>query len=191
MAALSWPALRNDPLQFLLDYLDTVNRYHQPKRLEGLQAAMVLRIGRIGAVLIDAPLTLLGMLGPTWLPAFLLLGLLWRRRRAIEDALPWLLLLAATLEMFLAPIAPNGDISEFRHRAGPLLVAVIVVWSLHWTVLLTRSQAGRLPRQLSRFAWPAAAFLSLAVLSVMIGTAKRPAHGLDLRISTVPAYHLT
>lgn len=176
MAALSWPTLQADPLQFLLGYLDTVHRYHQPKRLDGLQAAMVLQIGPVAAGLVDVPLTLLGMLGP-WFPAFLLLGLFLRRYRATEDALPWLLLLVAVLEMFLAPMSPSGDITDFRHRAGPLVVSVIVIWSLHWTVLLARPWASRVPRRVCYFAWPTVALLSLAVLSALIGIAKRPAMG--------------
>ena len=174
MSALSWPALQADPQKFLLGYLDFVHRYNQPTRIDGFQAAMIPWIGRIGAGLVDVPLTLFGILGP-WILAFLVLALLLRRRRAIEDALPWFLLLAAVLEMLLAPMSRNGDISEFRHRAGPLLVVVIAIWSLHWAVLLARPWVHRQARRTARFAWPVAASLSLAILSATVGAAKRPA----------------
>jgi hypothetical protein len=52
------------------------------------------------------------------------------------DALPFLLLLVAAVVMVLSPNSRNGDISEYRHRAGPLLVAVWVVWTLHFAGLL-------------------------------------------------------
>ena len=57
----------------------------------------------------------------------MILGLLtWRRGQLRPaDALPVLLLVVAALAMLMAPMARNGDISEFRHRALPLLVVVV------------------------------------------------------------------
>jgi len=174
MAALSWPALMADPRQFLLGYVEFVHRGNPPTRIDGLQAAMVPVIGQIGAGLVALFLTLLGTLGP-WLPAFLVLAFLARRRLAPADALPWLMLAVAALEMLLAPVSRNGDITEFRHRAGPLLVVVVAAWTLRWAALLAGPSAARLARGQGRIAWPAAALLCLAVLAVTIGPAKRPA----------------
>ncbi|TCI00415.1 hypothetical protein EJV46_07220 [Roseococcus sp. SYP-B2431] len=174
LATLSWPALTADPAQFLFGYVDLVHRHNPPTRIDGLQAAMAAAIGPIGAGLLALPLTLLGLLGP-WLPAFLILAVLARRHRAAADALPWLLLAAAMLEMLLAPMSRNGDITEFRHRAGPLVVVAIAVWSLRWAVLLARPWASCVMGGRGRVAWPAASLLCLSVLAATIGAAKRPA----------------
>lgn len=174
LAAFSWSALLADPRQFLFGYVDFVHRHNGPTRTDGLQAAMTPLIGRIGAGIAALLLTFLGLLGP-WLPAFLILAVLARRRLGAADALPWLLLAVAALEMMLAPNSRNGDITEFRHRAGPLIVAVIEVWTLRWAILLVRPWAERALRRRGRIAWPAAALLCLAVLTATIGAAKRPA----------------
>jgi hypothetical protein len=173
MVALSWPMLRADPRQFLFGYLNFLYSQNLPMRLDWLYPAMIPSIGRIGAGLVAMPLTLLGTLGP-WLPSFLVLAFLTRRRCGAADALPWLLLVAAALEMILAPVSRNGDITEFRHRAGPLIVAVIAVWTLRWVLRLTRPWAERALQGRGRLIWPAAAALCLAALTATIAEARRP-----------------
>lgn len=172
LAALSWPALRLDPAGFLLGYLDGLHRHHGPTRIDGLYPALVGRLGAWGAAPFGLGLALLGTLGP-WLLLWIALGLLaWRRGRwRAVDALPLLLILVAAIAILLAPVARNGDISEYRHRAGPLLVVVFVIWSVHFAWRLAAGWQARLPA--ARLAAGVSA-LGLVALTMTIGDAKRP-----------------
>jgi hypothetical protein len=175
LAALSWSDLRADPERFLFGFTDYVLGDQRPTRFDHLYPQIIERVGHVAAGVVGIPLILLGILGP-WLPAFVLLGFIaWRRRLlGAADALPLLLLLVATLEMLLAPTPRNGDMTEFRHRAGPLLVAVLSVWSLRLGSIVA---APRLKRVSIRTRWislAAIGALSVIVLAAAIGEAKRP-----------------
>jgi hypothetical protein len=90
------------------------------------------------------------------------------------DALPFLLLLVAAVVMVLSPNSRNGDISEYRHRAGPLLVAVWVVWTLHFAGLLLAAPLARLSEARRWAMLGGAAVIAIPVLALTIGGAKRP-----------------
>ncbi len=129
LAAISWTSLTANPRDFLFGYIAFVHSSNGPTRIDGLYAALQGRLGQIWAGLIGLALLFLGLLGP-WLPLLLLLTILaWRRGLLCPaDAAPWFLLLVGTVAILMAPLPNNGDITEFRHRAGPLLVAVTAVW---------------------------------------------------------------
>ena len=76
--------------------------------------------------------------------------------------------------MVLSPISRNGDISEFRHRAGPLLVAVWAVWTLHFAGLLLAARLARLSEARRWAMLGGAAVIAIPVLALTIGGAKRP-----------------
>lgn len=175
LTVLSWTALRADAMQFLFGYVEYVNRINGPTRFDNLYPAIVQHLGRAGAGIIGVGLTLLGILGP-WLPAFVILGLLaWRRKLlGAADALPWLLLVVAALAMLMAPMAPDGDITEFRHRPGPLLVVVLSVWSMRFVLLLAAPLLERTSARRRQIFVGVVAVVSLAVLATSIDAAKRP-----------------
>jgi hypothetical protein len=188
MTALSWSALRTDPNGFLFSYIDGVHRNQVPTDLEGLYPWLPPHIGRIGAGLVGLGLTLLETAG-WWLVGFAVLWLAFRRRAQLEaaDRLPWILLAVAALSMLLAPVARNGDISEFRHRAGPLLVIVLAMWSLRF-VATAAPPLGQIPPTRSRAVMVMTAILSLWALGATVSAAKRPrmAWGKDLYDLRVP-----
>jgi hypothetical protein len=175
LAALSWPDLRADPERFLFGFTDYVLGDQRPTRFDHLYPQIIERVGHVAAGVVGIPLILLGILGP-WLPAFVLLGFIaWRRRLlGAADALPLLLLLVATLAMLLAPTPFNGDMTEFRHRAGPFLVAVLSVWSLRLGSIVAAARLKRLSVQTRRIGLFAIGALSVVVLAASIGDAKRP-----------------
>ena len=75
----------------------------------------------------------LGMLlvFPAFLGIFTLLYpiALWLRHRSVFDAMPLLLVGSYAALMVLAPIAANGDPTEFTHRPFPLVYAVVSIWT--------------------------------------------------------------
>lgn len=175
LVLMSWQALLGDPRQFILGYVTWSHTNSVPTRVDGLLPALTPWIGRVGVGLLGWLLVLLGTLGP-WLPAGLVLGwLAWRRGLLTRvDALPFLLLLVAAVVMVLSPNSRNGDISEYRHRAGPLLVAVWAVWTLHFAGLLLGPRLARLSEVRRLALLGAAAVIALPVLALTIGGAKRP-----------------
>jgi hypothetical protein len=168
LLALSWPAVLADARQFVFGYAVSVHTTVDATRIDGLLPALSSQIGPVGTGVLAILLVFVGTLGP-WGPAFLLLGgLAWRRGRLTRsDALPLILVLVAAVAIMLAPQSRNGDITEFRHRAGPLLVVVFAVWTCHVARLSVAWQPG--PRGLA-----AAAAVCLAVLAGSIATARRP-----------------
>jgi hypothetical protein len=175
MIVLSWPALLANPRHFMLIYFQVALDSQAPTYIDGFYSSLLPHIGRIGAAPIGIALVLFGTLGP-WLPGFLLLGFwAWRRGRLeLCDALPVLLVVVAVLEMLLAPVARNGDFSEYRHRGGGLLVVVFAVWTLRFALLLAAPLLARPPAALLRLAVAGIAALSLLVLGAGIAAAKRP-----------------
>lgn len=175
LAALSLPALRQNAAGFLFGYLEGLFQLHGPTRVDGLYPLLLAWLGPWGAAPIGIALALLGTMGP-WLPAYLGLGLLaWRRHqwRAI-DALPALLMLVAAVAILLAPMARNGDMSEYRHRAGPLLVLTAAVWTAHLAWRLSAGWRARLDLRRSQLGVAGIAALGVLLLSLTISTAKHP-----------------
>ena len=179
MVALSWPTLHADPYTFLFGYVASVQLYNSPADLDGLYPLLAPWIGPVGAGLVSLGLTLLETAG-WWLILFAVLWLmLWKRGRLeTADWLPWILLSVAALSMLLAPVARNGDATEFRHRAGPLLVVVFAMWSLRLAAVAAAGRLARFPAAEHRITVAVtAAILSLCVLGVTVSAAKRPRMG--------------
>jgi hypothetical protein len=174
-AALSWQPLRANPVQFLFSYIEFVQQSNPPTFVDRLYPALMANLGRLGAGLVGLGLTFLGTLGP-WLPAFLALALLVHRRGQLEaiDALPFLLLIVAAIEILMAPVSRNGDIGEFRHRAGPLLVAVISIWTLRLGLIIASPILLRTTARGRRIVLTGLGAASLVILNISIGGAKEP-----------------
>lgn len=172
---LSWPNLRAAPLQFLLGYMEYVHQSNQPTAYDGLYLSLVQQFGRPGAALAGLGLIFLGILG-LWLPALVVLAVLakWCRQTEAADVIPFLLLAVAAIAIVLAPVARNGDITEFRHRPGPLIAAVGVLWTLHFALLAFEAPLARAPRGRTAPAIAVIAALSLGVHAMTISAAKRP-----------------
>ena len=189
MIALSWHDLRTNPDTFLFSYIDSLQRNNIPVDFEGLFSSLELRIGHVGAMLVGVGLTLLETAG-WWLPLYAALGVaLWRRGRLeAVDWMPTILMAVAALSMILAPIARNGDITEFRHRAGPLLVVILATWSLRFVAIAAVAPLNRISPLGGRVAVMAAAVFSLWALGVTVDAAKRPrmAWGKDYYDQRVP-----
>lgn len=172
---LSLPRLRDAPLEFLSGYVEWVHQANHPTSYDGLYEAVVRGLGRWGAVPIGVALTMLGIVG-IWLPAFIILGTIakWRGRLEGIDMIPLILVAVAALAMVLGPPGRNGDVSEFRHRPGPLLAVVGMVWTMRFGALVFAE------RVKGRAGWraPAAiglvAALAIAAQTTTIGAAKRP-----------------
>jgi hypothetical protein len=175
LAALSWPDLRAYPGRFLFSYIEFVHGSNAPNLMSDVYPTLVQHLGRGGAGILGVGLALFGALGP-WLPAFVLLGLLtWRRGQLRPaDAVPLLLLVVAALAMLLGPRPPSGDMSEFRHRALPLLVVVVSVWCLRFAAVVIAPLLERVPVLGRQLAVAVVAVLSLGVLGASIGAAKQP-----------------
>lgn len=47
-----------------------------------------------------------------------------------QDALPWLLIAIFIALMLFAPVASNGDLTEYKHRHFPLLYVIIVIYTV-------------------------------------------------------------
>lgn len=174
LVLLSWRLLSSDPQQFLFGYVKFLHTSKMGARIDGLYAVLLSSVGPTAAGLVGVMLALLGTLGP-WLPGFLLLGALaWRRGLVSSiDVLPLLLLIVGTLTIMLSPIGRNGDISEFRHRPGPLLVVVLAIWTIRFAGLLLAGWLNQLSRQAALAALAAVAVPSLVVLALSIGHAKQ------------------
>lgn len=56
------------------------------------------------------------------------------------DALPLLLVICFIGLMFFAPIARNGDLSEYKHRHFPLIYVVIVIYTITYAFALASSR---------------------------------------------------
>ena len=175
LTALSWQSLRANPIQFLFSYVEFVQQSNPPTFVDGLYPTLMAHLGRSAAGLVGVGLTLLGTLGP-WLPAFLILALFVHRRGQLEaiDALPFLLLVVAAIEILMAPVARNGDVGEFRHRPGPLLVAVISVWSLRFALMFASPILLRTTARGRRIVLAGLGVASLGILNISIGGAKEP-----------------
>jgi hypothetical protein len=175
LVLLSWQSIITHPRQFLFGYVSSVHISNSPTRVDWLLPAITPWIGKVAAGSVALLLVMLGTLG-LWLPAGLVSGwLAWRRGLLTRvDALPFLLLLVAAVVMVLSPISRNGDISEYRHRAGPLLVAVWAVWTLHFAGLLLASRLARLSEARRWAMLGGAAVIAIPVLALTIGGAKRP-----------------
>ncbi len=171
----SWASLRADPYGFLFNYVDNVQEYLGPLDFDGFYAWSSPRIGRVGTGLVCLGLALLETAG-WWL--ILYFGLMWalKRRGSLEaaDWLPALLVAVTTLNMLLAPVARNGDMGEFRHRAGPLLVVILATWSLRLAVVAAGVRVAPILTIRGRIAIVAVALVSLSVLAATITAAKRP-----------------
>jgi hypothetical protein len=176
LLALSWTRLRAYPGQFILALVEIVYSPYQPSYVGALYPKMVTHLGRPIAGLIGLALLVFGTLGP-WLPAFVVAAhQTWRRRcLTAADALPGLLLAVAVLAMALGPMAGNGDITEYRHRALPLLVLVFAVWSLHLAIQSIQPLIRRLTPTRLRCALAMLAGVSLGMLGRHIDEAKQPA----------------
>jgi hypothetical protein len=174
LAFASWQDLRNDPIKHLFGFVGTVNGNLSGVG-PGLYALLIEYAGRTLAGIVGVALTIFGALG-LWLPAFLLLGRrVWRSRLlCAADSVPCLLLAVASVFVVLAPMARNGDITEYRHRALPLLVVVISTWTLDFVVRLSAPRIRRLPRAIPGLATITGCIASLIVLDGAIAEAKRP-----------------
>ncbi len=174
LVLLSLSGIAQDPQQFLFGYTQSTHTKSPPTYVDSLYPWLQATVGVVPAGLAGVLLILLGTAG-LWLVAF---GFAWwhagrARTRTAIDVLPVLLLAVAAAMLMLAPIAPNGDISEFRHRPGPLLVPVLAIWTLYLARQSVRCAplAGRGRRT------PAAlgvAGTSLLVLLATIADAKVP-----------------
>jgi hypothetical protein len=124
LTALSWKQIANNPNGFLLQYIAGNSSILWSESEGGVVQHAVLAL--------MAPTIVVAMQG-VWLPLMIILRIRVRQMKALEpwDSIPFLLMLIATIFLFLGPLPPNGDISEFRHRGGPLLLVVTMVWSVH------------------------------------------------------------
>ena len=175
LVALSSQALRTDAGGFLFSYIESTQHDRGPADLQGFVPSLQPYIGRWGAGLVGVGFALMEIAG-WWLLLFVVLSLAIRRHGRLEavDSLPWILLAVAALMMLLAPEPPTGDISEFRHRAGPLLVVILAVWSLRLGAIAAAAPMARIPTVRGRVAIVAVAILSLFLLNITISAAKRP-----------------
>lgn len=131
LAAMSWPALSTAPGSFLFGYGADLFTLNGPTRVDEAALYLITHLGRniagaIGVGLI--PVALLGL----WFALMIVASWLCFRRGSLDssDLLPWLLLLVCLLAAMMAPTSRHGDITEYRHRAGPLLVPVFAIWSI-------------------------------------------------------------
>lgn len=174
LVLLSLGPLTHDPKQFLFGYTQWMHTANTPSHFEALYPWLQRHLGMTAAGVLGVLLLLLGTAGP-WLPAF---GIAWwgagrAQARRSFDVIPLLLLAVAAVMVIMAPDAPNGDSSEFRHRAGPLLVPVLAVWTLYLA-----QRAARVTRFADWMRRPPAvagvAGASLLVLFATIADAKVP-----------------
>ena len=178
LAALSWQSLRANPSQFFFSYIESVQQSNSPTFVDELYPTLVAHFGRSGAGLLGLGLTLLGTAGP-WLPAFVIFAFLAYRHGKLEavDALPFILLMVAAVEILMAPMARNGDFSEFRHRAGPLLVVIVSIWTLRLAAVVAAPLLQRIPARGRCLGLAGLAAVSLCILSVTIRGTKQPRMG--------------
>lgn len=175
LVLLSWQDLRTNPVRFLFSYVQTALLNRGPTYVDGLYPALLARLPAPVAGTIGLGLIFFGTLGP-WFLALPIFAWLAHRggRLSAADSLPFLLWIVAAIEMLLAPVARNGSIAEYRHRGGPLLVIVTLIWTVYLFRLVLSPAMKRLPCRRPRCTMFALATLSLSVLGVTIGTLKRP-----------------
>ncbi|ASS54334.1 hypothetical protein CHR56_06960 [Rhizobium leguminosarum bv. viciae] len=175
LIAVSWSEIRTNTANFLFSYVETVHLGQPPTNYQALYPRLTQTLGREGAALIGIGLVLTGILGP-WLAIFFgAAAVCGAQKKLVEfDAIPFLLLAVASIMMILAPITANGDITEFRHRAGPLLVVVTCIWSVRFIAI---AAAALLPGATASVSWKLlvlAATISLALMADDISEVRRP-----------------
>lgn len=175
LIAISWSRFRSDPETFLFSYIELVHLGSHPTNYDSLYPWLTTTLGRPIAATIGVALVLFGTLGP-WLPVFLLFAVLpaVKSKLRVYDIIPFLLLAVASMLMFLAPIPQNGDISEFRHRAGPILVTVISVWSLRFILLTGSLLSIAISEKASRTLVVLVGILSIVSMSNDISSSRQP-----------------
>lgn len=175
LIAISWSEISTNAADFLFSYVETVHLGQPPTNYQALYPRLTQTLGREGAALIGVGLIFTGILGP-WLAIFFgTAAVCGAQKKLVEfDAIPFLLLAVASIMMILAPMPPNGDITEFRHRAGPLLVVVTCVWSVRF---IGMAAAALLPGATASVSWKLlvfAATISLALMAANISEVRRP-----------------
>ncbi|NEI68818.1 hypothetical protein GR212_04470 [Rhizobium lusitanum] len=178
LIAVSWPHLRAGPANFLFSYVEFVHLSNHPTNYDTLYPWLTSTFGRAGAAVIGVGLILIGTLGP-WLPIFLLFALpqVIKGKLLSYDMIPFILLAVASILMLLAPIPKNGDISEFRHRAGPILVVVISVWTLRFIWLTVSQFRMSVSKRVSWAMTSAVSALALVAMSYDIAWSRVPTMG--------------
>ncbi|ADY66002.1 hypothetical protein [Agrobacterium tumefaciens] len=172
---ISWKHFQADPAKFLFAYVEMVHLSQTPTAYEGFYSWLLGLLGRSFAAPVGIGLLLFGILGP-WLPIFAIstFALLGKRKLQAEDTIPFILLTVAIVAITLAPIPQNGDISEFRHRGGPILVVIISIWSLRFAGLAIEPF---LLRWHAPTSWKLPVFvatISFAVMAMNISSARYP-----------------
>ncbi|MCX7349490.1 MAG: hypothetical protein NTZ54_08185, partial [Alphaproteobacteria bacterium] len=167
LSVLSWRNIISDPHGFLLGFIDNnseglLMQIQSEPLKNSLLALLVLPI-------------LVSMAG-LWLPLMICLRIRVRHLKALEpwDRIPFLLFLVAAVFAFLGPLPPNGDISEFRHRGGPLLMIVTMVWSVHYLVIVLTPILQGMTDVPRRTILITCAFLPFLSLPLSISTARSP-----------------
>ena len=173
LLAYSWQNIAHHSAEFLFGYVDFLHEFKNTDQIYSTNLSSYLVIG--GSSLLGAAVILLGTTG-WWLILFVFLGCrLWKAQRLnAEDSLPWIFLAVAVVFMFLGPVARNGDITEFRHRPGPLLVIMIMLWSMRFLELTEATVLGRFFRVHNPILMITVAGVSLLLLYTTVGAAKRP-----------------
>lgn len=176
LIVISWSNFQADPAKFLFSYVEMVHLNQTPTAYDGFYPWLVGLFGRSLAAPAGIGLLLLGILGP-WLPVFAIsaLILLGKKKLEAEDAIPFILLAVAVVMIILAPIPQNGDISEFRHRGGPILVIIISIWSLRFAGLAAEPFLLRWGGAQASWRLPVLAVtVSFAVMAMNISWARHP-----------------
>lgn len=129
LLGISWRNIATDPQGFLLGYIFS-NSPVEVRQIESLP----LRSAVLALVAVPILVSMQGL----WLPLMMALRMKVRAANTLKpwDRIPFLLMLVAAVFLFLGPRPPNGDLSEFRHRGGPLLLIVTMVWSVHFLVVI-------------------------------------------------------
>jgi hypothetical protein len=175
LAAYSWSRITAHPGSFLLSYIELANMYQIPTNYDGFFEQTIHHFGRVAASLIGVFLIILGTTGP-WFFAFTIFAVIvfWKKRTCTSDLIPIFLLAVASIAFFLAPMPRNGDLSEFRQRAGPLLAVVMAVWTMHFATMVGRRGSIKDIDQRQDVFIPMIALSSLFVLASSISSAKIP-----------------
>lgn len=176
LVGLSWFNLTEGAHEFLFSYLRSSHVDNSPTAYDGIFTGLQGNAETV-ALALSLPLILLAIQG-VWLPLFLVLGArVWSIGLLRPwDSIPIFLMIITAVFTFLGPVPPNGDISEFRHRAIPLLLFVTVIWTVKFACMLVESSV-KTPshwRAHHRWAISLAATASLAIVSFTIAQAKAP-----------------
>lgn len=170
VAAMSSTALSTDARQFLFSYTNGVLSAHEPARFIGAFKTILGYNHLVASLFVGPPLMIVAFCG-AWL-VVAAIGL-WhsrtKRTTNSEDLIPAVFLLVACAGMLIGPIPANGDISEFRHRGFPLIVAVIAIWASYFVFRNFRYLDTIRPRFLF-----AGLIAAAAALSLQIGALKKP-----------------